>query len=57
LTTLTIVLTVPTLIASIYGMNVPIPYADTHYAFWVPVIIALIIVAVVAWNYWKRVKS
>lgn len=57
LTTLTIVLTVPTLIASIYGMNVPIPYADTHYAFWVPVIIALIIVAVVARNYWKRVKS
>ena len=57
LTTLTIVLTVPTLIASIYGMNVPIPYKDTHYAFWIPVIISLIILAVVAWNYWKRVKN
>jgi magnesium transporter len=57
LTTLTIVLTVPILIASIYGMNVPIPYKDTQYAFWIPVIISLIILAVVAWNYWKRVKK
>jgi magnesium transporter len=57
LTTLTIVLTVPILIASIYGMNVPIPYKDSVYAFWMPVIISLIIVAVVAWNYFKRVKK
>ena len=57
LTTLTIVLTVPILIASIYGMNVPIPYKDTPYAFWIPVIFSLIILAVVAWNYWKRVKK
>ena len=57
LTTLTIVLTVPTLIAGIYGMNVPIPYKDTHYAFWIPVIISLIILVGSAWDYWKRVKS
>jgi magnesium transporter len=57
LTTLTIVLTVPILIASIYGMNVPIPYKDSVFAFWVPVIISLIIVAVVAWNYFKRAKK
>ena len=57
LTTLTIVLTVPTLIASIYGMNVPIPYKDTPYAFWIPVIISLRIVIVVGWNYIKRVKK
>ena len=57
LTTLTIVLTVPILIASIYGMNVPIPYKNSVYAFWAPVIISLIIVAVVAWNYFKRVKK
>jgi magnesium transporter len=57
LTTLTIVLTVPILIASIYGMNVPIPYKDSVYAFWMPVIISLIIVAIVAWNYFKRVKK
>ncbi len=57
LTTLTIFLSVPVLIASIYGMNVPIPYKDTPYAFWVPVIISLIIVAFVVFNYFKRVKK
>lgn len=57
LTTLTIVLTVPTLIASIYGMNVPIPYKDTPYAFWIPVIISIMILIVVGWNYIKRVKK
>lgn len=57
LTTLTIFLSVPVLIASIYGMNVPIPYKDTPYAFWAPVIISLIIVAFVIWNYLKRVKK
>lgn len=57
LTTLTIFLSVPVLIASIYGMNVPIPYKDTPYAFWVPVIISLVIVAFVVVNYLKRVKK
>jgi len=57
LTTLTIFLSVPVLIASIYGMNVPIPYKDTHYAFWVPVILALGILGVVMWNYLKRFKK
>jgi len=57
LTTLTIFLSVPVLIASIYGMNVPIPYKDTPYAFWAPVIISLIIVAFVIWNYFKRFKK
>ncbi|MDB5280721.1 magnesium transporter CorA family protein [Ferruginibacter paludis] len=57
LTTLTIFLSVPVLIASIYGMNVPIPYKDTPYAFWVPVIISMIIVVFVIINYIKRVKK
>ncbi len=56
LSTLTIFLSVPVLIASIYGMNVPIPYSDTHYAFWVPVILAFLILAFVAWNYWQRTR-
>ncbi len=33
LTLITIVLTVPTLVASLYGMNVPLPYNDSPYAF------------------------
>jgi magnesium transporter len=56
LTTLTILLTIPVLIASIYGMNVPIPYGETPYAFWLPVIISLIILVAAAWGYWKRNK-
>jgi magnesium transporter len=57
LTTLTIFLSIPVLIASIYGMNVPLPYKDTHYAFWVPVILSVVILALAVWNYWKRLKK
>ena len=56
LTTLTIFLSVPILIASIYGMNVPIPYQDRAYAFWVPVILSIVILGLAMWNYWKRLK-
>ncbi len=57
LATLTIFLSVPVLIASIYGMNVPIPYSDTHYAFWIPVILSLAILLSVVWSYYKRIKK
>jgi magnesium transporter len=57
LTTLTIFLSVPVLIASIYGMNVPIPYKDTPYAFWAPVILSFIILGFVIYNYYKRLKK
>jgi len=33
LTAVTVLLTVPTMVASVYGMNVPLPYADSPYAF------------------------
>ncbi len=56
LTTLTIFLSVPVLIASIYGMNVPIPYKESHMAFWLPVILSVIILGFVIWNYAKRIK-
>lgn len=35
LTALTILLTIPTIIASLYGMNVPLPFADSTAAFYV----------------------
>lgn len=56
LTTLTIFLSIPVLIASIYGMNVPIPYKDSHMAFWLPVILSIIILGFVIWNYAKRFR-
>jgi len=57
LTTLTIFLSIPVLIASIYGMNVPIPYKDTPFAFWLPVSLSLVILAFVVWNYYKRTRK
>lgn len=57
LTTLTLILTIPTLIASIYGMNTPIPYRNSPYTFWLPVIISFIILLVVSWNYFKRLRK
>jgi len=56
LTTVIIFLSIPVLIVSIYGMNVPVPYKDTQYAFWVPAIISLFIVAFVIVNYFKSKK-
>ncbi|RYF94538.1 MAG: magnesium transporter CorA family protein, partial [Chitinophagaceae bacterium] len=43
LSVITIVLTFPVLVASIYGMNVPIPYANSPYAFYIPVSLSLVI--------------
>lgn len=57
LTTLTLVLTVPVLIASIYGMNTPIPYKDSPYTFWIPVAISIIILMVVSWNFSRRFRK
>jgi magnesium transporter len=56
LSTLTIFLSVPVLIASIYGMNVPLPFQQSHYAFWIPVAVCLIILGFVIVNYIRRNK-
>lgn len=41
LTSITIIISLPTLISSIYGMNVPIPGATLPHSFYIPVIISL----------------
>ncbi len=56
LTVITLLLSIPILIASIYGMNVPIPYKDSPYAFWVPISICLIILAYVTFKFISRKK-
>ncbi|MEO7444146.1 MAG: magnesium transporter CorA family protein [Ferruginibacter sp.] len=56
LTTLTIFLSVPVLIASIYGMNVPLPLQHSPIAFWVPVSVSIIILLFVVLNYFRRTK-
>lgn len=57
LSTITIFLSIPVLIASIYGMNVPVPYQHSPYAFWLPVILSFLILAFVVFNYWRRSKK
>ncbi len=56
LTTLTLFLSIPVLIASIYGMNVPLPFQKSQYAFWIPVVICLIILGIAMRNYLKAKK-
>lgn len=54
LSVITIVLTVPVLVASIYGMNVPIPYQHSPYAFYIPVLLSLVISLVIGWFFLKK---
>ena len=57
LTTLTIFLSIPVLIASIYGMNVPLPFQHSPYAFWIPVLICFLILGFALYNYLRRIKK
>ena len=57
LTTLPIFLSIPVLIASIYGMNVPLPFQHSHLAFWIPVSICFFILGFALYNYIRRLKK
>jgi magnesium transporter len=57
LSTLTIFLSIPVIIASIYGMNVPLPFQDSPFAFWVPLSLSLAILAYVLYYFFKQVKK
>lgn len=54
LSVITIVLTLPVLVASIYGMNVPIPYQDSKLAFYMPVGLSLVISLFIGWFFLKK---
>jgi magnesium transporter len=54
LTSMTIILTVPMLVASIYGMNVDLPFQDMQHAFWIVMGIALSIAGIAVYIFWKR---
>ena len=54
LSVITIVLTFPVLVASIYGMNVPIPYQDSPVAFYLPVALSLVISLVIGWFFLRK---
>jgi len=54
LTVLTILLTIPTIISSLYGMNVPLPLADTSFAFAFVLALIVTIVFLVVWYFKKH---
>jgi len=54
LTSITIVLTIPTIIGALWGMNVSLPLEDTSGAFWIICLISLIICAITVWMLRKK---
>jgi magnesium transporter len=54
LAAITIILQFPVLVASVYGMNVPIPYQGQQHAFYIPIILALGISLVMVWYFNKK---
>jgi len=53
LTTLTILLMIPTIVTSFYGMNVELPYQQIPYAFVIPIIASAILAFVGIVIFWK----
>jgi magnesium transporter len=54
LTSITIILMLPTLVTSIYGMNVELPYQNTAHAFYIPVILSLAVSMIIAGYFMKK---
>lgn len=54
LAVITIVLTFPVLIASIFGMNVPSGFEHSPYAFYIVVFLSLIIALVIGWLFLRK---
>ena len=54
LTSMTIILTVPMLVASIYGMNVNLPFQDLEHGFWIVMAIAFGTAGTAVYIFWKR---
>lgn len=54
LTSITIILSLPTMVASFYGMNVKIPFQDYPHAFFIAMTISVILSSVTAVIFWKK---
>lgn len=54
LTVLTILLTIPTIVSSLYGMNVPLPLQDQPLAFAFVLMVVVFVMAIGAWYFKKR---
>ena len=54
LATVTIVMSIPTMIASFYGMNVPLPGHNNPYGFYIVLAFALLLAGLVALIFHKK---
>ncbi len=54
LTSITIILSLPALVTSIYGMNVPIPGQNWPHSFYVPIVLSLIISIIISAYFMKK---
>ncbi|GGJ65893.1 magnesium transporter [Anoxybacillus voinovskiensis] len=54
LTAVTIVLSLPTMVASFYGMNVPIPYQNSPHAFLTALLLSALLSSATAFLFWKK---
>lgn len=54
LTSVTIVLSIPTLVASLWGMNVPVPWQTDWYGFAVVIGLSLVISIIAVWYLWRK---
>ncbi len=54
LTSFTIILSLPTMVFSFYGMNVDLPFENVHLAWIITLAIAVVLSFVTAWVFWKK---
>lgn len=54
LASVTIVLAIPTMFSSFWGMNVGVPFRDTEYGFWFVVILSAVTTSFSAFALWKK---
>ncbi len=54
LTSITIILSLPVVVTSIYGMNVPIPGQEWPHSFYVPIVISLVLALIISAYFMKK---
>jgi len=54
LTSITIIIAIPTLLSGLWGMNVPVPFAENQYGFLIMALIALLTTGASAFWLWRK---
>ncbi|HQR94119.1 MAG: magnesium transporter CorA [Bacteroidetes bacterium 24-39-8] len=54
LTSITIIISLPTMVSGIFGMNVSIPWAQSPHAFYIPIVLSLTLSIIISWYFMKK---